>query len=254
MLDPYSELHHIKPRSLGGCDSPGNLVRLTYREHFLAHWLLTKICEGNALRRMQFALACMANLDSHSTRRPLSWQYDIARRAAVEALEASRLIAKMFPQETQKDLQLAYRRKYLERKFAQPNVVLEVNEVIATGFTNAEERVAKLSALATKWLRHFDLGPGHRRPPLGVTPFPETSDVWLARISEPPSLKLFGRVLFFNSMKGFGFIRPDDKSQDVFLSENVLRKARAVPYLDQRCAYVLAMGKRGPFAKEFIPF
>lgn len=37
------EKHHIFPRSLGGKDDEDNLVLLTFREHFLAHYLLYKI-------------------------------------------------------------------------------------------------------------------------------------------------------------------------------------------------------------------
>lgn len=43
----YSEVHHILPRCLGGSDEPDNLVVLTAREHFLAHYLLTKIYPEN---------------------------------------------------------------------------------------------------------------------------------------------------------------------------------------------------------------
>lgn len=39
----YSEKHHIIPRCLGGSDNKENLVSLTAREHFVAHWLLTKM-------------------------------------------------------------------------------------------------------------------------------------------------------------------------------------------------------------------
>ena len=38
----YSEIHHIVPRCMKGTDDPGNLIQLTLREHFLAHWLLWK--------------------------------------------------------------------------------------------------------------------------------------------------------------------------------------------------------------------
>jgi hypothetical protein len=31
----YCETHHILPKSLGGADSPENLVKLTAREHLL---------------------------------------------------------------------------------------------------------------------------------------------------------------------------------------------------------------------------
>lgn len=37
------ELHHIIPRSLGGDNNKDNLVYLTFREHYISHYLLTKI-------------------------------------------------------------------------------------------------------------------------------------------------------------------------------------------------------------------
>lgn len=37
------ERHHIRPRSLGGDDSPRNLVDLTPREHFLIHLILLRL-------------------------------------------------------------------------------------------------------------------------------------------------------------------------------------------------------------------
>jgi len=39
----YTERHHVVPRCLGGSDCVDNLVKLTAREHFLAHLLLRKI-------------------------------------------------------------------------------------------------------------------------------------------------------------------------------------------------------------------
>jgi len=52
-LDGYTETHHIIPRSLGGSDDPDNLVCLTAREHFLCHWLLTKMVKG---KRKQWSM------------------------------------------------------------------------------------------------------------------------------------------------------------------------------------------------------
>ena len=43
ILDGYGENHHIVPKSLGGNDDKSNLVKLTAREHFICHYLLTKI-------------------------------------------------------------------------------------------------------------------------------------------------------------------------------------------------------------------
>jgi hypothetical protein len=38
--DGYYERHHIIPKCMGGSNDKDNLVKLTYREHFIAHWLL----------------------------------------------------------------------------------------------------------------------------------------------------------------------------------------------------------------------
>jgi len=38
----YFEKHHIKPRCLGGCDDPENIIRLKPEDHIFAHVLLAK--------------------------------------------------------------------------------------------------------------------------------------------------------------------------------------------------------------------
>jgi hypothetical protein len=55
----YTERHHIQPRSLGGTDTADNLVELTAREHFVCHWLLTKMTTGEARYKMINALRMM---------------------------------------------------------------------------------------------------------------------------------------------------------------------------------------------------
>jgi hypothetical protein len=56
----YYEEHHIIPKSVGGEDNPDNLVLLTAREHFLAHYLLTKIyLIPKQKAKMIFAFMCM---------------------------------------------------------------------------------------------------------------------------------------------------------------------------------------------------
>lgn len=59
ILAGYVERHHIIPRSLGGADTPNNIVALTAREHFICHWLLTKMVEGKDTYKMFNALNCM---------------------------------------------------------------------------------------------------------------------------------------------------------------------------------------------------
>lgn len=52
------EKHHIIPISLGGKNNKDNLIILTPREHFLAHWLLWRIYRN---RSMAYAFVMMSN-------------------------------------------------------------------------------------------------------------------------------------------------------------------------------------------------
>jgi hypothetical protein len=61
----YTETHHIIPKSLGGSNTKSNLVRLTAREHFVCHWLLTKMTNSN---KMHFAFRMMFNSNSQHQR------------------------------------------------------------------------------------------------------------------------------------------------------------------------------------------
>lgn len=82
--NPSGERHHVVPKSIGGSNAAANLVSLTYREHFLAHWLLTKFTTGDALRKMQRALGCMT-FSRTGGRVVHAWQYAIVRKACHEA-------------------------------------------------------------------------------------------------------------------------------------------------------------------------
>ncbi len=65
-LSGYVEKHHIIPRCLGGTDSKDNLVRLTYREHFVCHKLLCKIYPGNI--KLMYAMSFMIYSSSKNPR------------------------------------------------------------------------------------------------------------------------------------------------------------------------------------------
>lgn len=63
VIEGFCEKHHIKPRSLGGQDTFDNLVKLTYRQHFIAHLMLSKIFKGNSQIKMAHAAWNMVNRD-----------------------------------------------------------------------------------------------------------------------------------------------------------------------------------------------
>lgn len=56
-LNGYSENHHIIPRCMSGTNEKDNITTLTYREHFIAHLLLTKIYKEH--QGINYAFLCM---------------------------------------------------------------------------------------------------------------------------------------------------------------------------------------------------
>jgi hypothetical protein len=77
-VDGYAEVHHIVPRSLGGSDDAGNLIRLTARQHYVAHWMLARAIGGSASR----SFFMMSNLGKYG--KVNSATYEIARMEYAE--------------------------------------------------------------------------------------------------------------------------------------------------------------------------
>lgn len=69
-------------------DEPANLVRLTYREHFLAHLLLVKIHRADKLAKKKLAAAVIRMSDR---KKLTSKQYEIGMRLASESLRDSQI-------------------------------------------------------------------------------------------------------------------------------------------------------------------
>lgn len=55
--------HHIIPKSMGGTDDENNIIKLTYREHFIAHLLLSRLYQNN---KMTYAFYRMKNKTNNS--------------------------------------------------------------------------------------------------------------------------------------------------------------------------------------------
>jgi len=82
--DIYTEKHHIVPRSLGGNNSKDNLVRLTAREHFVCHLLLTKMTTGKELRSMSYAAWQMTFVNGRPRHNTCSRTYEYLRKLLSE--------------------------------------------------------------------------------------------------------------------------------------------------------------------------
>jgi hypothetical protein len=86
----YVEIHHIIPRVLKGSNAKENLVTLTAREHFLAHWLLCRIHPTSGKLAYAFWGMCnQYNLNQTERHRPSSRAYQEGKErfAAVHSIE-----------------------------------------------------------------------------------------------------------------------------------------------------------------------
>lgn len=79
-LEGYKEKHHIVPKCLGGNNSRSNLVELTAREHFLCHWLLTRIYPTDS--KLAYAFWFMSHQKNNSQER----FYKVSSRIYAEAV------------------------------------------------------------------------------------------------------------------------------------------------------------------------
>jgi len=111
----YTEKHHIIPKSLGGSNDNDNLVVLTAREHFLAHYLLTKIIKGSSFYKMCFAFSNMCNMKNKYTMAryiPTSRQYQLARELHIKAFKKV-MAGRIVSQETKDKISKAHLGKKL---------------------------------------------------------------------------------------------------------------------------------------------
>lgn len=79
-MEGYLESHHIIPKCMDGDNSKENLVDLTAREHFLAHWLLTEIYPEHKGLRYAFWMMCQVQNKGQLLRyKPSSRIYEYAK-------------------------------------------------------------------------------------------------------------------------------------------------------------------------------
>jgi len=87
LLNLYVEKHHIVPKSIGGSDDTSNIVLLTAREHFVAHWLLHIIYKHSPQSgKMAAAFHSMCQLNKWGKRYYHSRGFEIARKAKSESM------------------------------------------------------------------------------------------------------------------------------------------------------------------------
>jgi hypothetical protein len=89
MRSEYDEEHHILPESMGGDNNNTNLVMLTARQHYLAHWMLWKAYKSKEMTSAFFAMSNQNNQHQGRTRRITSRTYEILRKEFARLISIS---------------------------------------------------------------------------------------------------------------------------------------------------------------------
>ena len=89
--DGYVERHHIIPKSFGGTDKKDNLIRLTAREHFICHLLLTKMTKGDNRHKMLHAFMLMKGNNADQQRYINSKLFESVRKDFGEMIRNKKL-------------------------------------------------------------------------------------------------------------------------------------------------------------------
>lgn len=76
----YCELHHIKPKSIGGSDVSSNLVYLTAREHYIAHLILHRIHRRSETAFALWMMQCKSDTNEGRPHIKNSRMYEWARK------------------------------------------------------------------------------------------------------------------------------------------------------------------------------
>jgi len=119
-LQGYREKHHIVPRCLGGDNNLENLVDLTAREHFICHWLLTKMISDIAIqKKLLHAFSAFAMKSSNQQREKITAKkYEILKKArSLSAKNHKPNLGKKKTQESKEKHSATMKLKYRTQKW-----------------------------------------------------------------------------------------------------------------------------------------
>lgn len=192
--DTYYERHHIIPKSLGGDNSKSNLVLLTAREHFLVHWLLTKMVEGTDRYKMASAFISMSRSSKtkQHKREYSSKQFEVMRkvfgRATTERQTGRQLsyetktkiskgnTGKVRTDEHRQNMSIAHQGKTHSEETKEKLRLMNIGNTYNKGRTNyrhSDETKQKLAVAASNRVLSDDFGSWNKKTYEFINPYGE---------------------------------------------------------------------------------
>lgn len=83
------EIHHILPRSMNGKDENYNLISLTPRQHFIAHWMLWKAYKTPNVTYAFWSMSKQNNQNQHRYKKINSKTYELLKQDRKVAIATS---------------------------------------------------------------------------------------------------------------------------------------------------------------------
>ena len=137
----YTEKHHIIPKSLGGNNDVSNIIKLTAKEHFLMHWLLTKMCINEThSRKMKYAMRSMS-WNKTGNRIISGWQFELCRSMMSESSKGRKV-----SDSTREKISMAGKRRFE----SQENRILMRKSKLNSAHSKHTEETKKIIAAASR--------------------------------------------------------------------------------------------------------
>ena len=159
--DIYGELHHIIPRCQGGDDSPENLIRLTAKEHYVAHHLLYKHYRTSSLAHAWFSmLRCSSNQKRFFTAK----QHEISKKALIKTLKATMkgennpFYGKTHSEETKKILSEKMKKWYEEHDVPQERIANWIDKVAKKPASDKQKTAVSASNKGKITIKNINTG------------------------------------------------------------------------------------------------
>lgn len=155
-IDSYKEMHHIIPKCLGGENTKDNLVCLTTRQHYLAHWLLYKIYRTSKLVHAWHSMSRIGKGQSTRSINSHLFEYAKVARKRVMSLESKGESNSFYGKHHTEETKLKLKNIRLG-KLATPETKEKMSKT-RTGVLKTEEHKAKIGRPGMRMLKNSITG------------------------------------------------------------------------------------------------
>lgn len=135
--DRYYENHHIIPKCMNGDNQSNNLILLTFQEHVICHWCLTKMVENKYYKMKLLHAFSAMSIDKNDNNKRIvpTWLVELSRKQLKHTEETKAKMSNIHKQRWENNPELKERyskdRKGSNNSFFNKTHTLETKEKIS---------------------------------------------------------------------------------------------------------------------------